>query len=217
MKTSEIYKKIEELKVIPVIVIDELKSALPLASALMEGGLSIVEITFRTNVAAEAIELICDKYPQILVGAGTVLTINNLRKARDAGAKFAVAPGLNTKIVEESLKINLPFMPGVMSPSDIEVALNYQLQVLKFFPAEASGGVNYFKNVAAPYLHTGVKFIPLGGINVNNFLDYLSLGSVIAIGGTWIAKKEDIVNNNWQQIVKNCKEIKSKLQELEKK
>jgi 2-dehydro-3-deoxyphosphogluconate aldolase/(4S)-4-hydroxy-2-oxoglutarate aldolase len=217
METGEINKKIEELKVIPVIVIDELKSALPLADALMEGGLSIVEITFRTNVAAEAIELICDKYPQILVGAGTVLTINNLRKARDAGAKFAVAPGLNTKIVEESLKINLPFMPGVMSPSDIEVALNYQLQVLKFFPAEASGGVNYFKNVAAPYLHTGVKFIPLGGINVNNFLDYLSLGSVIAIGGTWIAKKEDIVNNNWQQIVKNCKEIKSKLQELEKK
>jgi 2-dehydro-3-deoxyphosphogluconate aldolase/(4S)-4-hydroxy-2-oxoglutarate aldolase len=216
MKTSEIYRRIEELKVIPVIVIDELKSALPLAQTLVEGGLSIVEITFRTDVAAEAIKMICKEYPELLIGAGTVLSIDNLKRAYDSGAKFAVAPGLNPGVIEESLKISLPFIPGVMTPSDIEAALNYKLKVLKFFPAEASGGIDYFKNVIAPYLHTGVKFIPLGGINLHNFLDYLALESVLAIGGTWIAKKEDILKNNWQQVIKNCKELKSKLQELEK-
>jgi 2-dehydro-3-deoxyphosphogluconate aldolase/(4S)-4-hydroxy-2-oxoglutarate aldolase len=214
MQKIEIYKRIKELKVVPVIVIDELDSVLPLADALIEGGMSIVEITFRTDVAADAIRLISKEHPEILVGAGTVLSIENLKKAQDSGAKFAVAPGLNPRVVEESLKIGILFMPGVMTPSDIELALNYNLQLLKFFPAEASGGINYFKNTITPYMHTGIKYIPLGGININNFSEYLHLDPVIAIGGTWLAKKQDITANNWQQITQNCKELMLKMKEI---
>ena len=211
MQKEELYQKISQLKVVPVIVIDDLDSAVPLANALIEGGMSIIEITFRTDVAAQAIKVICKEYPRLIVGAGTVLTIDNLKMAQDSGAQFAVAPGLNPGIVEESIKLDIPFMPGVMTPSDIEQALHYNLKVLKFFPAEASGGINYFKSVITPYMHMGIKYIPLGGININNFGEYLKLDTVIAIGGTWLAKKQDIAANNWQQITQNCRELLSKM------
>ncbi len=201
----EVYKKIGELKVVPVIAIEQAEAALPLADALIEGGLPVAEITFRTEAAADVILKLKKERPEMLIGAGTILTLENLRKAVDCGAAFGVAPGFNPRIVEESLKLNFPFAPGIMTPSDVEAALSFGLKVLKFFPAEAAGGTKFLKSLSAPYAHAGVKFIPTGGVNQQNLLDYLALEVVLAVGGTWIAKKDDIAAGNWEKIKQNCR------------
>jgi 2-dehydro-3-deoxyphosphogluconate aldolase/(4S)-4-hydroxy-2-oxoglutarate aldolase len=202
---AEIYQKIEKLRIVPVIAIEDADSALPLADALLEGGLPVAEITFRTEAAARVITKISKERPDVLVGAGTILTIDNLKKAIDCGAIFGVAPGFNPKIVEASLKMNFPFSPGIMTPTDIEGALALGVKVLKFFPAEAAGGIKMLKSLAAPYAHLGVRFIPTGGINLEILNNYLSIPQVLAVGGTWIAKAEDINKKNWKQITINCK------------
>ena len=200
----EIYQKIEEFRIVPVIAIEDADSALPLADALIGGGLPVAEITFRTEAASAVILKIAKERPDMLIGAGTILTIDNLKRAIDCGAKFGVAPGFNPKIVEESLKLNFPFSPGVMTPSDIEGALSLGIKVLKFFPAEAAGGTKMLKSLAAPYAHLGVRFIPTGGINLEILNNYLSIPQVLAVGGTWIANAEDIRKKNWKQISTNC-------------
>jgi 2-dehydro-3-deoxyphosphogluconate aldolase/(4S)-4-hydroxy-2-oxoglutarate aldolase len=202
---EEIYKIIERLRILPVIAIEDAASALLLADALIEGGLPVAEITFRTEAASAVISKIAKERPNILIGAGTILTIDNLKKAIDCGARFGVAPGFNPRIVEEALKLNFPFSPGVMTPSDIEGALDYGIKILKFFPAEAAGGTKMLNSLAAPYAHLGVRFIPTGGINLETLNNYLSIPQVLAVGGTWIAKAEDIKMKNWKQIVMNCK------------
>jgi 2-dehydro-3-deoxyphosphogluconate aldolase/(4S)-4-hydroxy-2-oxoglutarate aldolase len=202
---EEIYQIIERLRILPVIAIEDAASALPLADALIEGGLPVAEITFRTEAASAVISKIAKERPNILIGAGTILTIDNLKKAIDCGARFGVAPGFNPRIVEEALKLNFPFSPGVMTPSDIEGALGYGIKILKFFPAEAAGGTKMLKSLAAPYAHLGVRFIPTGGINLETLNNYLSIPQVLAVGGTWIAKAEDIKMKNWKQILINCR------------
>lgn len=200
----EIYQKIEEFRIVPVIAIEDEDSALPLADALIGGGLPVAEITFRTEAASAVILKIAKERPDMLIGAGTILTIDNLKRAIDCGAKFGVAPGFNPKIVEETLKLNFPFSPGVMTPSDVECALSLGIKVLKFFPAEAAGGTKMLKSLAAPYAHLGVRFIPTGGINLEILTNYLSIPQVLAVGGTWIANAEDIRKKNWKQISTNC-------------
>ncbi|MCF7958477.1 MAG: bifunctional 4-hydroxy-2-oxoglutarate aldolase/2-dehydro-3-deoxy-phosphogluconate aldolase [Phycisphaerae bacterium] len=202
--STEIYEKLSHFGVIPVIAIDSVKSALPLADALIAGGLPVAEITFRTEAAAEVISLLAKERPELLLGAGTVLTPEHMQKAKDCGATFAVSPGLNPETIKKAKEINLPFMPGISSPTDIETALSLGCKALKFFPAEASGGVKYLNAITAPYRHTGVTFIPTGGINVNNLTEYLALDTVIACGGTWIAKKEDMANDHWEKIQARC-------------
>ncbi len=204
MKSQDLYQSLKNLKVIPIIAIEQADAALPLANALIEGGLPVAEVTFRTEFAARVIERMAKEKPEVLVGAGTILTIDNLKKARDCGALFGVAPGFNRKVVEASLKIDFPFSPGIMTPSDVEAALELGIKVLKFFPAEAAGGIDLLKSLIAPYAHTGVQFIPTGGINLQKAKDYLSLSEVIAVGGTWIAKKEDITAGNWKDIKDRC-------------
>jgi len=202
---TEIYEKIEKFRIVPVIAIEDADSTLPLADALIEGGLPVAEITFRTEAASAVISKIAKERPEVLIGAGTILTIDNLKKAIDCGAKFGVSPGFNPKIVEESVKLNFPFSPGIMTPTDIEAAIGYGIKVLKFFPAEAAGGTKMLKSLAAPYSHLGVRFIPTGGINPEILNNYLSIPQVLAVGGTWIAKAEDINKKNWKQISINCK------------
>ena len=201
---EKIYQQLNSFKVVPVIAIDTIESILFLGDALIEGGLALAEITFRTPIAAQAIKKLKSERPEMLLGAGTILSVDELKIAQDNGASFGVAPGFNPKIVEEALRIGFSFMPGIMTPSDIESALNFGLRILKFFPAEACGGVKMLKSIAAPYLHTGIKFNPTGGINAQNFMSYLELASVLAVGGTWIAKREDIASGNWDQIKQNC-------------
>jgi 2-dehydro-3-deoxyphosphogluconate aldolase/(4S)-4-hydroxy-2-oxoglutarate aldolase len=209
MNQQELYQTLKNLKVIPIIAIEQAEAALPLADALIEGGLPIAEITFRTEAAAKVIEKLAKERTNLLVGAGTILTVDNLKKARDCGAKFGVAPGLNRKVVEEAVKIGFPFSPGIMTPSDIEAALELGVKVLKFFPAESAGGIDMLKSLIAPYAHLGVQFIPTGGVNIQKAKDYLAVPQVIAVGGTWIAKKEDISAGNWKEIKERCLAVKS--------
>ncbi len=204
MSHETVLNRIPPIGVVPVISIDRVEDAIPLGDALLSGGLPVVEITFRTAAAAEAIRKLARERPQMAVGAGTVLTIDNLEAARDSGASFAVAPGLNPLIVERALEIGLAFVPGVATPSDIERGLSLGCKLLKFFPAEALGGVPMLESLSGPYKHTGVRFLPTGGVNTSNLESYLRLDTVAAVGGTWIAKKQDFADLNWEGIRHRC-------------
>lgn len=193
--------------VVPVIAVDSVASAIPLADALLDGGLPVAEITFRTEAAAEVIHLLSQERPALMVGAGTVLTPANVDAAKASGARFAVAPGLNPSVLHRAREVDLPFAPGVATPSEIEQGIEKGCTLLKFFPAEALGGAAMLKALSAPYAHTGVRFIPTGGVNTGNVSTYLSLPTVAAVGGTWIAKKEDLSEGRWDAIRDRCREV----------
>lgn len=202
---SDVYDIISEIRVVPVIAIDSVDSAIPLADALLAGGLPIAEITFRTAAAADVISLLKKERPQLLIGAGTVLTAENARRAKDCGAQFAVSPGFNPTVVKACLDAELPIAPGVMTPSDIEAGLSFGITVLKFFPAGAAGGPGMLKSVAAPYMHLGVRFIPTGGVTQDNMGEYLQHSFVLGVGGTWLANKNLIGAGDWDTIAENCR------------
>jgi 2-dehydro-3-deoxyphosphogluconate aldolase / (4S)-4-hydroxy-2-oxoglutarate aldolase len=205
MNGNDVFGLLAKHVVVPVIAIDSVDAALPLADALLEGGLPVAEITFRTAAAAEVIAKIAKERPGMVLGAGTVLTAENLGRACDAGAKFGVAPGLNPDVVAEAAHRGLPFMPGVITPSEIEQALALGLTLMKFFPAEAFGGLKVIKALSAPYAHMGVKFMPTGGVSMTNLADYLAEKTIACVGGTWIASREAIAEKKWAQIRDNCK------------
>lgn len=204
--TTDVYERIAATAVVPVVAIESADSADALAAALQAGGLPVAEITFRTDAAADVIRRLKDSRPDMLVGAGTVLSTEAAREAKACGAEFAVAPGLNPDVVKAAQDVGLPMAPGVMTPSDVEQALSLDVTVLKFFPAEAAGGLTMLKSLAAPYAHRGVRFIPTGGIKPGNMCAYLSEPSVMAVGGTWIAKKDMIAAGEWDTIETNCRE-----------
>lgn len=201
-----IFERIAGFKIVPVIAIDSEEHAVPLADALIKGGLPLAEITFRTAAATAVIRKIKKERPDIIIGAGTILTMENLHSAIDAGAVFGVAPGLNPEIVIEAAKLSFPFIPGIITPSEIEKALSIGCRLLKFFPAGDAGGAKMLKSLSGPYSHMGVKFMPTGGVTVENVKDYLALPSVAAVGGTWIAKREDISAGKWGKIEENCRQ-----------
>lgn len=209
MKDTELINQLGACRVVPVISLPHAESASRLAEVLVEGGLPVAEITFRTTVAAAAITAMRKASKSLLVGAGTLLNVDDVKKAVDAGAQFGVAPGLNTKVVEEALKLGFPFCPGVMTPSDVERGLSLGLRMLKFFPAEPAGGVQMLKSIIAPYKHTGVRFMPTGGISATRAREYLALPEVVAVGGSWVAATADIENQNWDAILQNCKVVSS--------
>ena len=165
-----------------------------------------MEITFRTAAAAVSIERIAKSFPEILLGAGTLLEADQVARAKDAGAVFGLAPGLNPAIIAKAKKVDLQFSPGVMTPSDVEQALALGCKLLKFFPAEAAGGPAMLKALAGPYAHTGVKFVPTGGISSKNLADYLSLPGVAAIGGSWMVDKKLVADGNWSEITRLTQE-----------
>lgn len=195
---NEILKKIGELGIVPVVKIDNAKDAIPLGKALIEGDLPIAEITFRTTAAEESIKALTNELPDLLVGAGTVLTIEQVKKAVTAGAQFIVSPGFNTKIVDYCLENNITVTPGVNSPTQIEMAIEKELKIVKFFPAEASGGLALLKAISGPF--SEIKFIPTGGINQNNLMSYLDHKQVHACGGSWMVKPELISSGNFKEI-----------------
>ena len=197
---NKIFDEIGAYKIIPVIVIDDSANAIPLANALIEAELPVAEVTFRTKAAKESIKLIAKTFPDLLLGAGTVLTIDQVKDAVDSGAKFIVSPGLNPKVVEYCVENNIPITPGIATPSEIERALEYNLDVVKFFPAEALGGLNYLKAISAPY--GNLRFIPTGGIDEKNLLSYLQFPKVLACGGSWMVKSELISNKKFDEIKK---------------
>ncbi|MFN8499143.1 MAG: bifunctional 4-hydroxy-2-oxoglutarate aldolase/2-dehydro-3-deoxy-phosphogluconate aldolase [Anaerolineae bacterium] len=201
---NDVLTRIGMLKLLPVVKIERAADAVGLGEALLAGGLPVAEITFRTDAAEEAIRVLCRDLPEMLVGAGTVLTVDNVKRAVDAGATFMVSPGFNPKVVDYCIENSIPVVPGVNSPTQIEMGLERGLDVLKFFPAEASGGIKLLKAMAAPY--SGVRFVPTGGITANNLLAYLALDEVLACGGTWIAETKTISANRFDEITRLTRE-----------
>jgi 2-dehydro-3-deoxyphosphogluconate aldolase / (4S)-4-hydroxy-2-oxoglutarate aldolase len=195
---NEIVKKIGSIGIVPVIKIDDPENAVPLAKALYEGGIPVAEVTFRTAHAKEAISRISKELPDMLVGAGTVLTIQQVDEAIEAGAKFIVSPGLNETVVKYCIERGITITPGCVSPSDIEKAIELGLDVVKFFPAEAYGGIKTIKALAGPY--TKIKFMPTGGIDPSNLNAYLSFDRIVACGGSWMVKEELINNKEFDKI-----------------
>lgn len=195
----------DQFPIIPVIVLDDVADAKPLANALLEGGLNIIEVTFRTAAAAGAIEAIANEFPEMLVGAGTVVTPQQAKIAIDSGSKFGLAPGTDPETIAYFKKRDVPFIPGIMSPSDIQTAIKAGCQHLKFFPAGAAGGPKLLKAMAAPYSNLGVKFCPTGGVSLDNMNDYLSIPEVFAIGGSWLATKAQIAAKDWKTITAQVK------------
>jgi 2-dehydro-3-deoxyphosphogluconate aldolase/(4S)-4-hydroxy-2-oxoglutarate aldolase len=192
--------RVAELGVVPVVTLEHIDKALPLADALLAGGLPIIEITFRTPVAAAIISVLTRERPQLLVGAGTVLTSANLEAAKASGAAFGVAPGLNPKTVTQARELGLPFIPGIATASEIEIAMSLGCKLLKFFPAEALGGVAMLDVLLAPFRHTGVRFLPSGGVTAGNMESYLKVASVAAVGSTWITRPESVDAGDWNEI-----------------
>ena len=193
-----VLKRIQSLGIVPVVVLNDAKDAAPLAKALREGGLPCAEITFRTEAAEESIRIMVQEYPDMIVGAGTVLTTEQADKAVEAGAKFIVSPGLNPKVVQHCQDKGIPIVPGVTNPGQIEQALELGLDTVKFFPAEASGGLNMIKSMSAAY--TNMMFMPTGGLNIKNLNEYLAFDKIVACGGSWMVKSDLIKNGSFEKI-----------------
>ena len=197
---NSVLQDIELTGIVPVIAIDDAVNAEPLAKALIDGGLPCAEVTFRTAAAKESISRISKSYPDMLLGAGTVLTIEQVKTAVDCGAKYIVSPGLNPKVVEYCVTNSIPIFPGVATPSEVEQAIELGLNVVKFFPAEGNGGLAYLKAIGGPYRQ--MKFIPTGGIDETNLLSYLKYSQIVACGGSWMVKPEFIANKQFDEIRK---------------
>ena len=196
-------QKIEDLGVLAVVVIEDAGHAVPLAQALLAGGIAAMELTLRTDAALGAVRSITRDVPEMLVGCGTVLSADQLNAVRDAGASFAVSPGLNPKTLEHAIQTHFPFAPGIATASDIEIAQDHGCRLLKFFPCETSGGLRHLKVLAAPFQHLGLKYIPLGGINPTNLPNYLEDRNLIAaVGGSWLAPKKMVQDKDWAGITK---------------
>lgn len=197
-------ERFQKLGVVPVVVLENEKDAVPLAEALVQGGLPCAEVTFRTEAAAKSIQLMAEAYPDMLVGAGTVLTIEQVDKAVAAGAKFIVSPGFDPEIVDYCIEKEIPVLPGVVTPSEAIQAVKKGLEVVKFFPAEQYGGVATIKALAAPF--TMLKFMPTGGVNVKNLKDYLGCSKIVCCGGSWMVKGDLIKAGEFDKIAEMTKE-----------
>lgn len=207
----EVLEKIKKIGIVPVVVLKDAKDAAPLAEALYKGGLCCAEVTFRTEAAKESIRIMKKNVPDMLVGAGTVLTTASVDDAAAAGASFIVSPGFNPRVVSYCVEKKIPIVPGCSHASDIERALEYHLELVKFFPAEPSGGLAMIKALAAPY--TGIYFMPTGGINPFNVKEYLSYSRIAACGGSWMVKEDLIQAGNFEKITELAKEAKEMVEE----
>ena len=207
IRMKDLAERFHEVGVVPVVVLEDAKDAVPLAQALVEGGLPCAEVTFRTAAAEESIRLMAEKFPEMLVGAGTVLTTEQVDAAVKAGAKFIVSPGFDPEIVDYCLKKEIPVLPGCISPSEVAQAVKRGLKTVKFFPAEAAGGLNMIKSMAAPYVN--MKFMPTGGINAKNLTNYLDFNKIIACGGSWMVSKDLVAAKDWAGITALTKEAVS--------
>jgi 2-dehydro-3-deoxyphosphogluconate aldolase/(4S)-4-hydroxy-2-oxoglutarate aldolase len=211
---ADVLDRLHDAGVVAVLILDRAEDAVPLARALVEGGVKAMELTLRTPAALDGLRAIRGEVPEMLAGVGTVLTPDQVRQVADADAAFAVSPGLNRAVIEEAQARSLPFAPGVVTPSEVEAALALGCRELKFFPAEPSGGLTYLNSMAAPYAHLGVRFVPLGGVNTENTPQYLADPSILAVGGTWIAPRQAIADRDWEGITLRAKEVHQIVQQV---
>lgn len=209
---SEMLKKIEAFGVVPVVVLNDAKDAAPLAKALCEGGLPCAEVTFRTEAAEESIRIMATQFPEMIIGAGTVLTIDQVDRAVAAGAQFIVSPGFDPEIVDYCISKNIVVLPGCITPSEVAQAVKRGLEVVKFFPAEQFGGIATIKALAAPY--TGVRFMPTGGISAKNLADYLGFKKIVACGGSWMVKGDLVTAGEFDKIKEMTAEAVALVKEI---
>jgi 2-dehydro-3-deoxyphosphogluconate aldolase/(4S)-4-hydroxy-2-oxoglutarate aldolase len=210
---DELRSALREASIIAVLVIDNPDDAVPVANALFRGGVNAIELTLRTPAALDALERIRNEKPEFLAGVGTILNEEQVRAVKARGAPFGVSPGLNLSVVAAARQAELPFAPGIMTPSELEAAYEKGCRVVKLFPSEGSGGLAYLKDLNGPYGHLGIEFIPLGGVSAANLRNYLEEPSVLAVGGSWLAPRKLIQARDWDQISRNCeaaREIASK-------
>ncbi len=198
-------KALSQIKIVPVLVLETVADGVKICELFNQLGLPGAEITFRTKAAPEIIKEVCKQFPGLTVGAGTILNVTDLHRAFEAGAKFAVAPGLNPTVLREAVKSGYAFSPGVCTPSEVEQAYELGATLLKFFHAEAAGGVTTLKAIIAPYKHLGIKFMPTGGVTAANAGEYLAIPEVAAVGGTWLGKSTDIAAGKWDVIAEGIK------------
>ena len=211
---NDVTATLSQIKIVPVLVLNDLDSGLKMCELLAECGLPAAEITFRTTAAESIIREAAKRFPELYLGAGTILNTRDLDRAFNAGARFAVAPGCNPTVVKAAAAAGYAFAPGVCTPSEVEMAMELGCRFLKFFPAEAAGGVKMIKSLIAPYKHMGVKFMPTGGITTANVLEYLSVKEIVAVGGTWLGKASDLQAGNFEAIAETVKaavELKNQL------
>ena len=209
---NPVLKQMQEFGIIPVVVLNDTKDAEPLGKALVEGGIPCAEVTFRTEAAEECIRIMAEKFPEMLVGAGTVLTTEQVDRAIAAGAKFIVSPGLNPKVVKYCVEKNIPITPGIITPSEMEQAIELGLEVVKFFPAESFGGLKTIKSMAAPY--NKMMFMPTGGINPENVKEYLKFDKILACGGSWMVAGNLVKEGKFDEIAKLVAEAKEIVKEI---
>jgi len=183
----------------------------PLSRALLAGGINAIELTLRTPVALEALTAVCAGVPEMLIGAGTILTPETALQVKEAGAHFGVSPGMNPRVIQAAQGAGLPFAPGISTPTDLEGAIEQGCRFVKFFPAEASGGISYLRSMAAPYRHLGIRYFPLGGVNAGNMIDYLNEDNVPTVGGSWIVKRDLVMNEDWDGITACAVEVRNTL------
>jgi 2-dehydro-3-deoxyphosphogluconate aldolase / (4S)-4-hydroxy-2-oxoglutarate aldolase len=214
--TQDLTGRLERAGVVAVLVVDDAEDAIPLARTLVGAGIDIMELTLRTPVALEALRRIKDSVPEMLCGIGTILTCGQIEQVLEAGAAFGVSPGLNRRIVEEALRVRLPFAPGIATPSDIEQALECGCRTIKFFPAEGCGGLSYLKSMAAPYSHLGLRYMPLGGLTAASIKPYLAEPMILALGGSWIAPRDVIRRKDWSTIEKAAREARDLVDQVRK-
>ncbi|MDR0300882.1 MAG: bifunctional 4-hydroxy-2-oxoglutarate aldolase/2-dehydro-3-deoxy-phosphogluconate aldolase [Treponema sp.] len=206
---KEIQDIIAKEGIIAVLEIESEQNAVPVAKALLDGGITVIELALRTQAAVPSISLIAKEVPQMYIGIGTIIEPGQAAMVKKYDSvRFGVSPGLNPEIVKEAVAADLPFAPGIATPSELEQAISLGCRAVKLFPAEGMGGLSYLKNINGPYNHLGIKYIPLGGVSVNNLADYAKFSPVLAIGGSWIANKELINAQDWNEITRRAKEAK---------
>ncbi len=201
----ELQKIFQKNKIMAVMVIDNIKDAVPAARALARGGIRLIELAWRTDISFEALLAIRENLPELTIGAGTVIKPEQVRKLAQAKVRFGVSPGTNRQVLATAKECGLAFAPGIATPSDIETALEFDCKILKFFPAEPIGSLKYLKSMAAPYEHLGLKYIPLGGLNENNFGEYLADSNILAIGGSWMLSPNLVKEHNWETITEKAR------------
>lgn len=197
--------------------VDKPEHAQPIAEALLEGGLNVIELTLRTDAAFDALKIIIERVPDMVAGVGTILIPEQARMVKDLGADFGVSPGFNPAVVEECKRLQIPFAPGIVSPTNLEAAIALGCRFVKFFPAEPSGGLPFLRSMAAPYSHLKMRYFPLGGINNTNMIEYLKEPNVPTVGGSWIVDKQLVAEEDWAGITSRAQEVRTVVDALNKK
>ena len=204
---EEILQRLKKSGVVAGFSVEKVEHAVPLTKALLAGGIDAIELTLRTPAAMDALKAICADAPDMLIGVGTILTPELATEVKDAGADFGVAPGMNPRVIRAAQEAGLPFAPGIATPSDLEAAIELGCRFVKFFPAEASGGIPYLRSMGAPYKHLGIQYFPLGGLNAENMVEYLKEPNVPTIGGSWVVRKKLVDNEDWAGVTARAADV----------